>query len=103
MEKKYVVYEDDNLHWEDESERDFIGTFDTLEEAIAVCVQIVDNSLRHHYRRGMTPEKLYDDYLDFGSDPFIRSNDKDCPFSARMYAKLRAKAICEEMVKKEIQ
>jgi len=94
----YEVYEDDNFHWEDESERDFIGTFDTLEEALAVCVQIVDSSLRHQYKKGFTPEVLYGYYMDFGRDPFIRSDDKDCHFSARIYAKYRAKSICEEMV-----
>lgn len=96
-EYKYEVFEDDNFHWEDEGERDRIGTFFDREEALTFCRTRVDNSLRHHYRRGFTPERLYDYYLDFGSDPFIRTEDKDCVFSARMYAKERSPLICKEM------
>lgn len=42
---KYIVYVDDNFHYMDESERYCAGEFDALEEAIAKCKQIVDESL----------------------------------------------------------
>jgi hypothetical protein len=96
---KFRVLVDDNFHYMDESERIAAGVFDTLEEAIIACEKIVDKSLRHLYPQfPSTPERLYDDYQDFGDDPFIRSEpfDPDFHFSAWNYAKRRSADIVAE-------
>jgi hypothetical protein len=50
----FQVFVDDNFHIYDESERYQLGTFDTLDEAIAACRNLVDRDLAHHYEPGMT-------------------------------------------------
>jgi len=55
----------------------------------------VDRSLQFIYRPGMTADVLYDHYMDFGDDPFIRSDDPACVFSAWTYAQERCPAICQ--------
>jgi len=62
---------------------------------------MVDSSLRHLYRPGMTPEELYGYYQDFGDDPFIVSSGSRCDVSAWSYAKSRCAAICLELQKNE--
>jgi hypothetical protein len=94
---KYRVSIDDNFHYTDESERIDSQTYDTAEAAQVAARDIVDNSLRHLYQPGFTPEKLYDYYTDFGEDPFIISDDEDCKFSAWAHAKSRCPSICAEM------
>jgi hypothetical protein len=94
---QYCVFVDDNFHYQDDSERYAHGVFDTADEAIATCQKIVDDSLRHLYgQHPGTAERLYDDYQDFGDDPFIRSDDPSCKFSGWGYAKHRANHIVAE-------
>lgn len=93
---KYYVSVDDNFHYMDPSERDNGNVYSTAEDAVSAAKQIVDNSLRHLYQDGFSPEKLYDRYQDFGEDPFIVSEDKNCKFSAWGYAKTRCNSICTE-------
>jgi hypothetical protein len=67
---RYKVMVDDNFHYMEEDERDEVGTFPTIEEAITACKQIVDNSPRHLAKgKTYTPDELYDYYVSFGSDP----------------------------------
>ena len=95
---KYQVFIDDNFHYMDETERITDGVFDTAAAAVAACKEIVDKSLRHLYKQHPdTAERLYDDYMDFGDDPFIRSDAPDCKFSGWGYAKHRAKDIVAEL------
>jgi hypothetical protein len=70
----YSVSIDDNFHHGDASERVTHGNFDTLDAAIAAAEKIVEESLDHLYRPGMTAARLYSDYCDFGDDPFIASS-----------------------------
>ena len=91
---KYTVICDDNFHYMDESERSTHGQYDSAEAAIAAAKAVVDRSLLFHYRPGMTADDLYDHYTDFGDDPFIRSDDHTCVFSAWTYAKERSPEIC---------
>lgn len=93
----YRVCIDDNFHYMDASERSDSGIYSNAQEAIAAAQQIVDKSLRHLYKPGFTPERLYDDYQDFGDDPFIVSDDQNCKFSAWTYAKSRCAAVCAEL------
>jgi hypothetical protein len=94
---RYKVMVDDNFHYMEEDERDEVGTFPTIEEAITACKQIVDNSLRHLAKgKTYTPDELYDYYVSFGSDPFIvalDSQDGRPSFSAWNYAKGRSQVL----------
>ena len=91
----FRVLVDDNFHLYDESERDSAGAYRSYEEAIRAAKDIVDRSLRHLYRSGMSADELYDDYMDFGDDPFIRPDEGSSPFSAWRYAEGRAASIIE--------
>jgi hypothetical protein len=88
---RYKVMVDDNFHYMEEDERYELGTFSTLEEAIAACKKMVDDDLIAFAKeRNYTPDELYDYYTSFGSDPFVVALDseEDRPaFSAWNYAK----------------
>lgn len=91
--KKFIVKVDDNFHYMDESERDTEGGYDTLEEAIAVCQNIVEASLLDLYAPDMNAEELIDRYHMFGEDPWISGGQADVLFSAWDYAAERAKVL----------
>lgn len=91
----YQVYVDDNFHYQDEDERYLAGEYTTTEEALAAAKRIVDTFLKKEHRPGMKAKELYGHYIDYGSDPFIRTDDPNAPkFSAWDYAKKRSKEIC---------
>jgi hypothetical protein len=88
---------DDNFNYQDEDERREHGTYETVEEALAVCRGLVDRSLAEEHRPGISAEALYDRYVSFGDDPFIvviEGVDDSATFSAWSYAKERCRAIC---------
>ncbi len=94
---RYRVLVDDNFHYQDENERYEHGTYDTMEEALAICHAIVQQWLLNEYKPGMSALSLYNHYADFGDDPFIVSvegADVRANFSAWTYAKERSEAIC---------
>jgi hypothetical protein len=96
---RYKVMVDDNFHYQDPDERREHGVYDTLEEALAVCRSLVDQSLKEGYRPNISAEALYDHYTSFGDDPFvvvIDGVDDRATFSAWTYAKGRCREICEE-------
>jgi hypothetical protein len=96
---RYRVMVDDNFHYQDADERLEHGTYETLEQALAACRGIVDQSLRHQRRPGISAEALYDRYVSFGDDPFIivlDGADDAANFSAWTYAKERCAEICAE-------
>ena len=88
----YTVYVDDNFHYMDEDERYKLGEFDDCAAAIAACKQIVDEFLLPN--RGQSDDLLVT-YLMFGEDPFIMTDDPDCKFSARDYARERVRILKE--------
>ena len=78
-------------------ERHEHGIFDTAEEAVAECRKLVDRSLIHESRPGISADALYDRYTSFGDDPFITvidGTDDRVHFSAWSYAKERCSVIC---------
>jgi hypothetical protein len=91
---KYQVICGDNFHYMDESENIPGNQYESADAAIAAAKRIVDQSLWQHYHKGMTADDLYEYYTDFGDDPFIRTEDKSCVFSAWAYADARSKEIC---------
>lgn len=90
----YTVKVADNFHYQDESETYTYGNFETYEDAVAACRDIVDRCLADHYEPGMTPDRLYRQYTMFGDEPFIVPANPQNRFSAWEYAKERAAAIC---------
>jgi hypothetical protein len=95
---RYRVKVDDNFHFMDEDERTEIGIFDSGDEALAACREVVEKSLRHHYKSGMSAAALFEQYKSFGDDPFIvaEGTDVKIEFSAWGYAESRCPAICGE-------
>ncbi len=85
MNDKYKVFVDDNYHYTDESERNTVGSYGSLEEALDKCKEITVKSLIHFYEKGITPDKLKAQWLMFGEDPFIVGADESVPFSARKF------------------
>jgi hypothetical protein len=91
----YEVLVDDNFNYMDEDERHTLGNFPNLCMALDACREIVDRSLEHLHRTGMTADALYETYTHFGEDPFIRG----VPFSAWDYAKARAAELTAPAIK----
>jgi hypothetical protein len=86
--KKYIVMVDDNYHFMDTDYRSKDGEYDTEEEAIARCKEIVEVSCGKRPRKGLSAEELYSGWMGYGEDPFIVSNAAlKTGFSARKYAK----------------
>jgi hypothetical protein len=90
---KYRVLVDDNFDYMDESRRWERGQYDTVEEAIGACKEMVDAWLQENYKPGMTAEELEQGYKMFGDDPFVPGVDPET-FSAWRYASRRAREIC---------
>lgn len=93
----YEVYVDDNFHYMDQSRRSAHGKYASLDEAIKVCQQIVDDYLLSEQTPGMSAEELYSSYREFGDDPFIiggTPNVRGVLFSAWDYAKHRCNELC---------
>jgi hypothetical protein len=87
---------DDNFHFMDETERYELGAFDTVEEALSKCREIIDADFAHMAKPGLSPEALYELYVHFGEDPFIICEGADeeaaRAWSAWDYAKSRCQA-----------
>jgi hypothetical protein len=93
----YRVLIDDNFHFMDETERVTHGQFETADGALEACRAIVDEFLADAFKPGMTAAALYERYVSFGDDPFIRPVDpKDATavsFSAWDYARERCEVL----------
>jgi hypothetical protein len=88
----YRVFVDDNYHYMDESERYELGSFTTLDAAVAACRRIVDDFLQANYTPGMRAAQLYALYTAFGEEPFVA--EAGDAFSAWRYAEQRAAELC---------
>jgi len=91
----YRVLVDDNFHYMDENERYELGTFASLEAAIAAAKAVVDNYLEASRKPGITAHELFESYTMFGEDPLILGPDQhSAAFSAWDYAKRRCDELC---------
>jgi len=92
----FRVMVDDNFHFMDEDERYQHGVFDTVDEALSKCREIIDADLAAMAKPGLSPQALYDLYVNFGRDPFIVCDGADdkaaAAWSAWDYAKSRCQA-----------
>lgn len=95
MAKLYTVFVDDNFHYMDESERYKLGEFSDCPSAVAACKQMVDKFLATCDLNN-TDAEIYRQYVSFGEDPWIRSDDPECKFSAWNYARERAKELARK-------
>jgi hypothetical protein len=85
-----------NFHDMLSSETYKLGSYPSLEAAIAVSKDIVEQDLQSAYKPGMTAAELYKMYVMFGEDPFLVGPGVDrVSFSAWIYAKRRCEEICE--------
>lgn len=94
----YEVLIDDNFHFMDESYRIKRGMFSTLAAAVDACKRIVNESLESAFEAGMSASYLFQQYQNFGEDPFIipRGTREEISavtveFSAWDYAEQRSK------------
>ena len=81
----FTVFVDDNFHYMDESERYELGEFADCESAVAACKRIVDEFLAG-VDRNRSADEMFTDYRNFGEDPWIKSANGACRFSAWTYA-----------------
>jgi hypothetical protein len=79
----------------DEDDVSQAGQFDDYAAAVDHCRAIVDASLAHLYKPGMSADALYDAYTSFGDDPSIAPSPSDARFSAWTYARERCTDLCE--------
>jgi hypothetical protein len=92
---RYILICDDNFHFTDETERDLLGEFESADAAIAAAKKIVDSDLSEAYKQARHDSgRAIDYYTSFGRDPFIRSEDGSCQFSAWDYANQRYQELC---------
>ena len=97
---QFTVIVAENSHYMDESENYELGTFDTLDGAIAASKRIVDEYLTSSYRTGVTAKELFENYVRFGEDPYIVASEVEgVPFSAWDYAKQRCETLCTAKAK----
>lgn len=92
--KQYTVRVLDNYHFTDQSEEYNSGTFDTYDEAVLKCKEIVDDFLESAYQSGDTAEQLYGTYVMYGETPLIWGENLGS-FDANEYTRKR----CSEIIK----
>ena len=102
--KKYHLRVYDNFHYGDDSEAYNYGQFETYDLALIAAKKIVEESLRHEYKRGMSEQDLIVAYLFYGEDPaIIPSAPDEERFSARDYAHEVSEKICRELNARRIK
>jgi hypothetical protein len=85
---QFIVKVADNFPCQDESETCTKGTFATYAAAVLACADIVHESLLNLAKPGISGAELYDEYKDFGEDPYVvGAGPGNQPFNARTYAK----------------
>ncbi len=78
-----------------------IGEYKTVEEAVTVAKQTIEQFLRGEFKRGMTAKKLFSLYEERGEHMFIFQDEAktfNVPgFDHADYARTRAAEICGRM------
>jgi hypothetical protein len=95
--QKYTVRVLDNFHFMDESEEYNSGMFETYEEAVAKCKEILDDFLESAYQPGDIAESLYGTYTQYGETPLIYGENLGA-FDSNKYARVR----CMEVVRQHL-
>lgn len=87
----YKVMIDDNFHYGDRDGGYFLARFPDCESALEACKKVLNNFLDQAMTDGKTEEEVWEQYTQFGLDPYIVVKDgaPECPFSAWDYARQR--------------
>lgn len=85
----YVVYVDDNAHYQDDAERYRLGEFERYDDAVQAAQGIVDRFLEDHQGEYTEASSLFQAYTQYGDDSFIVPDDDVPRFSARTYARAK--------------
>jgi hypothetical protein len=93
--RRFSVLVRDNFHYMDEDDVSVDGTFDSYDGAVLRCQAIVEASLLHAYRPGISADELFEAYTSFGDDPSISPSPEE-RFSAWDYARRRCAEICAD-------
>ena len=65
----YKVIVDDNFH---HGETGYLhGTFENLDDALAACREITEDSVQQYFKPGETAEEMHSNYRMFGDDPYV--------------------------------
>lgn len=93
---RYILYADDNYHYQDEDERYTVGRYETAEEAIEIAKLKLDAFLTSRHQPDMSAQELYRIYTTFGEDYFIKDSEgrENVEFSAWGWAKERCGELC---------
>jgi hypothetical protein len=86
--QKYRVIIDENFHFMDTSERYGSGVFETYEEAVAKCKEIIDEFLESALTPTDSADSLYICWQMYGENPFIDGKNLG-DFTSRQYVKER--------------
>ena len=68
---KFQVIREDNYHYQDDDYRRSMGMFDTYEEALAVAVEIVTESVQECAEGKESADEILAAYKSFGDDAWI--------------------------------
>jgi hypothetical protein len=96
--KNYRLRVYDNFHYGDTSEAYDYGQFETYELALIAAKKMVESSLRHEFKQGISEDELLAAFSFYGDDPIIVPSDPNRErFSARDYAHEIAGKVCSEL------
>jgi len=88
----YTVFVDDNFHFMNEDERWTVGAYESLDDALQKCMEMVGQFMLEQDYPAMKADTLYEGYTSFGDDPFIIGPVR-VKFSAWDYAKALANVL----------
>lgn len=91
--QKYTVRILDNFAFMDISAEYNSGTYDTYEEAVSKCKNILDDFLESAYQPGDSADQLYNTYVNFGETPLIWGENLG-DFDSNEYARMKCIEIC---------
>jgi hypothetical protein len=93
---RYTVWVDDNNYPLDSAQGYKRGDFDDCRSATEACERVVDDLLLGA-ATGISAEELLNGFKASGEDPWIRTDDKSCKFSAWKYAERRCREIAGDL------
>lgn len=75
-----------------------VGSYDSLEGAVAAAKGVVDEALKRHYVAGMSAMQLVECYRNAAEAPYLARDDEQTmnanSFNHFQYAKTRSEEIC---------
>src|SRR3954452_18110001 len=78
----------------DREERPQLGSYGTIDEAVAVGRKLVDAVLLRQYKAPLTGKQLYDRFVKFGPDLYEDASAGEPVFNGWRYARTRVRQMC---------